>query len=136
MVFLQNFYAVFNTSRGDVPFRTNPHLFTCACCGIQDSQGHEKLVTKSEDILVLNKRPLQPGYPSRRKAAKGRKLLSVCDKEWCCSKTESDLERIAQVADWGGPRRLINSDSSHLPSERGRGIRDGLQPLISISNGS
>lgn len=68
-----DFYGVFNIRRASMPFLTNQHLFTCASCRIYDFWVHEKLVTKLEDVLVPNKRPLQRKYSSRGKAAKGRK---------------------------------------------------------------
>lgn len=58
-----------------MPFLTHPRLFTCASCRIYGFWDHEKLVTKLEDILVPNKRPLQPAE------------LTVRDKELCCSRT-------------------------------------------------
>lgn len=68
-----DFYGIFNSRRDGMPFLTNPHVLTCASCRIYDFWDHEKLVTKLEDILVPNKRPLQAKYSSRGKAAKGRK---------------------------------------------------------------
>lgn len=62
-----DFYGIFNSRRDGKP------LLTCASWRIYDFWDHEKLVTKLEDILVLNKRPLQAKYSSRGKAAKGRK---------------------------------------------------------------
>lgn len=52
--------GIFNIRWNGMPFFTHPRLFTCASCRIYGFWDHEKLVTKLEDVVVQNKRPLQP----------------------------------------------------------------------------